>query len=116
MRTVSDNSEADIARHEALILVESGLRELTANLLRIIRGAGKPHEIMHQMVDLAEAIQTYQAAVGSPPWDQFVRALDVSRDIKTMQPGVPKIGLGTMPNIRSFRGYYRLWPPVWSAN
>jgi hypothetical protein len=39
---VSENSEADIARHSALARVEWRLRELAANLLRIIRGAGKP--------------------------------------------------------------------------
>jgi hypothetical protein len=82
---VSENSEADIARHSALARVEWRLRELAANLLRIIRGAGKPYEVMLQMGELAEAIQAYQDVSGRPPWDQFNRALDVSRNIKAMQ-------------------------------
>jgi hypothetical protein len=85
MRIVSEKSEADVAHHHALERVERRLRELAANLLRIIRGAGKPYEMILQMVELVEAIQAYQAVVGRAPWEEFNRALDVSRDIKDMQ-------------------------------
>jgi hypothetical protein len=64
MHTVSENSEADLARQRASDQVEWKIRELTANLLRITRGAGKPYEIMQQMVDLAETMRGYQAATG----------------------------------------------------
>jgi hypothetical protein len=82
---VSENSKADLARQRASDQVEWKLRELTANLLRITRGAGKPCEIMQQMVDLTEAMRRYQAATGLWPTDEFVRALNVSYDLETMQ-------------------------------
>jgi hypothetical protein len=53
MRIVSENSETDLARQRALDQVDWKIRELTANLLRITRGAGKPYEIMQQMMQLA---------------------------------------------------------------
>lgn len=55
MRLVSENSEAELARHTAEGQVKWKIRELAADLLRIIRGAGKPYEIMRQMVELSEA-------------------------------------------------------------
>jgi hypothetical protein len=86
MRTVSENSEADLTRKRASAQVAWTIRELTANLLRITRGAGKPYEVMRQMADLAEAIKGYQAATGlSSSPDEFARALDVSNDQETMQ-------------------------------
>jgi hypothetical protein len=55
MRIVSEKSEAQIARHQAEIARDRAmnkaswaLRELTANLLRVTRGAGKPYEIGRQ--------------------------------------------------------------------
>jgi hypothetical protein len=86
MRIVSENSETDLARQRALDQVDWKIRELTANLLRITRGAGKPYEIMTQMIELAEAIRGYHAATGLSPYaDEFARALNVSNDLETMQ-------------------------------
>ena len=86
MRIVSEKSEADVAHHHALERVEWRLRELAANLLRIIRGAGKPYEMMLQMAELVGAILAYQAVVSlMGAREEFNRALDVSRDIKDMQ-------------------------------
>jgi hypothetical protein len=84
MRIASENSEVDLARQRASDQVRWRIRELTANLLRITRGAGKPYEVLGQMVDLAEAMQSYQAATGlSSCPDEFVRALNVSNDLET---------------------------------
>jgi hypothetical protein len=86
MRTVSENSEADLTRKRASAQVAWTIRELTANLLRITRGAGKPYEVMQQMADLAEAIRGYRAVTGLSLYpDEFARALDVSNDPGTMQ-------------------------------
>lgn len=86
MRTVSENSEVDLAHQQALSQLDWKLRELTANLLRITRGAGKPYQIMQQMTDLAAAIQGFWDAKGLSPYgDEFARALDVSNDLETMQ-------------------------------
>jgi hypothetical protein len=46
MRIVADNSEADIERNRLAGEVEATLRLSAANLVRIIRGAGKPHELL----------------------------------------------------------------------
>jgi hypothetical protein len=86
MRIIGENSETDLARQRALDQVDWKIRELTANLLRITRGAGKPYEIMTQMIELAEAIRVYHAATGLSPYaDEFARALNVSNDLETMQ-------------------------------
>jgi hypothetical protein len=37
------------------------------NILRIIRGAGKPNELVEQVYRLAEAMHEYQSAAGSLP-------------------------------------------------
>jgi hypothetical protein len=39
--------------------VERGLRRLTANLMRIVRGAGKPYELMDELDALVTAINEY---------------------------------------------------------
>ena len=46
MRLVSDQSEADMRRRETREALVWPLRDLTANLLRITKGAGKPWELM----------------------------------------------------------------------
>jgi hypothetical protein len=63
---------------------------------------------MHQMAELAEAIQAYQAVVGRPPWDEFSRALDVSRDIKAMQDWSAGDRDRDDAEDQSFEGLYRL--------
>src|SRR5580698_9889249 len=84
MRTVSENSQTELARRRASDQVDGKIRELTANLLRITRGAGKPQEIMQQMNDLAAAIWSFWDSVGLSPYaDEFSRALDVSNDLET---------------------------------
>jgi hypothetical protein len=84
MHIASENSEADLARQRASDQVRWRVRELTANLLRITRGAGKPYDVLGQMSDLAEAMQGYQATTGlSSCPDEFVRALNVSNDLET---------------------------------
>jgi hypothetical protein len=84
MPTANEKSEADLVRQTASDQVDWKIRELTANLLRITRGAGKPEEIMRQMNDLAAAIRGYWDAFGLSPYgDEFARALDVSHDLET---------------------------------
>jgi hypothetical protein len=91
MRIVSEKSEADLARERASDRVGWKLRELTANLLRITRGAGKPEEIMRQMNGLTAAIQSFWEAVGLSPYaDEFSRALDVSNDLETKRHWRPE--------------------------
>lgn len=85
MRVVSENSEADLARQESLYRMGWAVRELTANLLRITRGAGKPHEVMRQVTDLAAAMRGYHAVTGFGPVDEMAHLPDVSESWETMQ-------------------------------
>jgi hypothetical protein len=68
MEVVSENSEAELARRrredevaDALEQLGGRLRTLATNLLRIIRGAGKPSEIVFQ------AMTAYHEAAGRWP-------------------------------------------------
>lgn len=81
MRIVSENSEADIARERALKEIHWAVRELTANLLRVTRGAGRAYEIGSQAQSLVDAFMAYRAAAGYfPSSDEISRALSVSYD------------------------------------
>ena len=88
MRIVSENTETEIARHQAEIARDRAmneaswaLRELTANLLRVTRGAGKPYEIVRQAQALIEAMIDYRDAAGYfPSSDELADALSAERD------------------------------------
>lgn len=69
MRVVSSNTEADIARERAVRDLEWPLRELAANLLRVMRGAGKAYLLGRQMVDVIDAYNDYKQVVGCYPDD-----------------------------------------------
>src|SRR3546814_17064718 len=67
MEVVSSNSDAEIARNDALQGLRWRLRELAANLLRIARGAGKPHGVGEQVYAVPEGYPAYHAAAGYYP-------------------------------------------------
>jgi hypothetical protein len=76
MKVVSENSENDLSRKRWEGEVAWALRTLTANLIRITRGAGKPYEIVRQVGELIEALRGYYEAVGHwPPSDELGNAL-----------------------------------------
>src|SRR5260221_659368 len=50
---VSSQNDSDIRKQRSLRVIQSELRNMFANLLRVHRGAGKDYEIFHQVVDLA---------------------------------------------------------------
>jgi hypothetical protein len=64
MRIVSSQTEAQIKAERAKADFEYALRETTANLLRVIRGAGRPFEVAQQIKKCAEAIQAHELAIG----------------------------------------------------
>lgn len=77
MRIVSEQSEADIRRKRATDGLVRPLRELAGNLLRVIRGAGKPVELFRQMEACSAAIREYAEAHGHlPPSEVFNQLLD----------------------------------------
>jgi hypothetical protein len=65
MHIVSDGPDPDQPRRDALAAVRRALRELTANLLRMIRGAGKPYLIVGQLDELTTALIAYSEKSGS---------------------------------------------------
>lgn len=83
MKIVSENTEADIARERAMQRVRNELQEITANLIRVVRGAGRPHEIARQSLALTEALTAYQAAAGMLPLGD-----DLAAVIQPEEPGL----------------------------
>jgi hypothetical protein len=67
MRVVSENSEAELAQKAAMAEVYWALRELTANLLRVTRGAGSAGEIARQAQAPLDGLIKYREAVGIYP-------------------------------------------------
>lgn len=87
MRVVSEQSSESIQRHRAEREVAGAIRELAANLLRVIRGAGKPHEIEMQVQAALEAFIHYRDLVGTPaPPDIVCRGIDGWTDTATDAP------------------------------
>ena len=60
--------------------VEWALRRLTSNLLRIVRGAGKPYEVLDEVASLAEALAALGPRNGYAAGETVVGALDIWRD------------------------------------
>lgn len=87
MRVVAENSEADIARDRAVRDLGWPLRELLANMLRVARGAGRPHEIGSQAAEVIQAYQAYRQVVGFYP-----DSSEVGTILRDAVEG-PKIGL-----------------------
>ena len=67
LRLVSARSDAEVAAEEARRELYETLRSFAANLLRIMRGAGKPDQVAGQCVDLLDALERHRAAQGRMP-------------------------------------------------
>lgn len=88
MKIVAENSESDIKRRQARDEVVWPLTELTANLLRVTRGAGKPYEIGRQAVALINAMQNHWDVVGQyPSSDELTVALDIDPSREFLEGG-----------------------------
>jgi len=86
MPVAGENSEADVARRRARDRIDWPLRELTANLIRVTRGAGKPYEIARQTRALLQAFIDYQESIGHfPPADELSGLLSIDRDLLDME-------------------------------
>ncbi|MCJ2045588.1 hypothetical protein MKK58_13745 [Methylobacterium sp. J-078] len=71
---MSEQSEAEVARHRALEDLTPALRHLTANLMRITRGAGHPYRLVEEMVACLRAMQEYRDAIGYGPSTEEIQA------------------------------------------
>jgi hypothetical protein len=78
MEVVSDDSEAELARREAMLKVRWALREIAANLMRITRGAGKSWEVGRQARELVNMLVAHREACGHlPASDEITAALSI---------------------------------------
>jgi hypothetical protein len=79
-RLVSENSEAQIDRERSAATASWSLRDLASNLLRVIRGAGKPEDIVRQIDELVRVLVAYKDATGQwPPPHELAAMLDIDR-------------------------------------
>ena len=86
MELATENSEADLARQRAAAEVRWALREMTANLLCVVQGVGKPHEIVQQVPALLETLVNYRDVVGVlPPPEDLASFLAVDRDPELLE-------------------------------
>jgi hypothetical protein len=70
--------ETDLARRFAMQTVGDALLDLAANILRTVRGAGKPHAILPQAQALIETALSYRDQVGQfPSSEELGAALDI---------------------------------------
>lgn len=87
LNLVSTNSQNDIDRNRTKEVFEHNLRELAANLLRIIRGAGKPYCLLSDMADCLESVAAYYKAHGCVPDSEVISlALDPDRAFEEERP------------------------------
>lgn len=63
----ADNELPDVRRKRAELDLEWPLKQLAANMLRIVRGAGKPYEVGQQCARVIDAYHKYRATVGEWP-------------------------------------------------
>ncbi|MFC4293561.1 hypothetical protein ACFO0A_00655 [Novosphingobium tardum] len=80
MRLVVENSDEDVEAQYALDDLTWNLRELTANLLRVTRGAGRPEVIGQQSASVVDGFQRYFDAKGHwPVGFDLAAVLDLNR-------------------------------------
>lgn len=85
MEVVAKNSGSDIARQRAWAEVRWAAREMAANLIRVVRGAGKPHEIGLHAQDFLDAYVRYREVTGAfPSPDDLAAALSINPDPKML--------------------------------
>ena len=67
MKLVVENTDEETEQRHVLGAYQGALIRLTANLLRILRGSGKPYEIGAQVADVLVAMESYHKAIGRWP-------------------------------------------------
>ncbi|HZG10171.1 MAG TPA: hypothetical protein VEZ70_14440 [Allosphingosinicella sp.] len=81
LRVAASQSDAQLAASDVLAALKWPLREMAANLLRVVRGAGKPYEIGSNAATVLRAFQDYRAVVGHyPSSDEIAALLDIKPD------------------------------------
>jgi len=76
---VSQNSEADIQRSATEDRVEAAALALATNILRIVRGAGKPERLIDHTLDYVKCAQAFYEAHGRWPVPELHQCLGIDR-------------------------------------
>lgn len=72
MKLVSENSDEEIAKEASLSQLRWLLSDLAANMLRVVRGAGKPFMLGSQMAAVLNEYERYREAAGHYPSDHDI--------------------------------------------
>jgi len=67
IRIIASNSEAELGARLALGDLSFNLRELAANMLRVVRGAGRPENLGRQMAEVVALYARYRDQAGAYP-------------------------------------------------
>jgi hypothetical protein len=82
MEIVTKNSDEDLARHRAMKQVRYALAEMAANLLRVIRGAGRSNALPAEALAFVKAVVAYQEiAEGDVMGPDVLSILDIEHSI-----------------------------------
>lgn len=82
LTVISENSERDIQRRRLHREFVRTLRVLTANLLRMTRGAGKPEQFIPQLAALTQAMARYTIALDEMPSLDGVLQIDPGPELE----------------------------------
>lgn len=86
MEQVSESTEEDRKREWAERQVIHVARHMAINLLRVVRGAGRPHQIYVDAKEFARAAEAYFEAFGMWPVEQLYQAFDLSPEYEITDP------------------------------
>jgi hypothetical protein len=75
LRVVSSQSSTQVERKRAEDRLVFPFRNLAANLLRIVRGAGRPEHLGPQLAACLEALEEHRAVTGQYPKPKVFRTL-----------------------------------------
>lgn len=67
LRVVSENSKQDVEKAYALDRLQWELIETAANLLRVVRGAGRPYQLPGQFLAVLQCFERYREIAGQYP-------------------------------------------------
>jgi hypothetical protein len=82
LRVVAERSAEEIKKQDAIRALKAALVELTANLLRIVRGAGKSENIGVQLNACAAAFNKFLDAYGRGPRPDELAELEKRRYVQ----------------------------------
>lgn len=81
LTVVAENSDRQIATEFARSDLDYRLRDLAANIIRVVHGAGKSHDLINQCISVIDAAREYHEAAGRLP-----SSVELDRMLRIRQP------------------------------